>query len=363
MSIKIAGLGAMIPPAVRTNDAWPESFLRQFNDRRKRDITTIEYSESGAKNNLDPHMVAAMAPYIDDPFRGTRRRHVVSEGVSASDLECRAALDAIKDAGLLPGQIDVALVASAMPDMMAPLNGPVLQHKAGLSNAMCYSTDEACASFVGHLLLANALISSGMARYVLSVTSCTMSSFIDFDSPMGVPFGDGAAACVFSAANEGAGLLGFSARTEGQMHRGIVVAHVSDDGHVASRYQDVLGRVVLTTNDPAVGKMGGIRGLEWCRGSCFEALDRARVALSEVDLYFGAQSLKWFPDACRRALGLRPEQVVETYDEVANIAPATIPYNLFWAREQGRLLPGSTLLLYAPGVGMHRIAAVLKMPM
>jgi len=361
LGLSILGLGAAIPEPVRLNDAWPESFHRRFDESRKHDITTIERGAGGETQELDRAISDAMAPYATDPFRGTRRRHITPAELPASDLEADAARRAIADAGLTAADIDVAFIASYMPDMLMPSNGPALQAKVGLVNAICYPTDLACASFLGHLVLADALIAAGRARYVLSVNSGTLSRFLDLNLPVSVHIGDGASACVFGASGRaGFGLLGQHARTDGSLRDGIVLAHVGADGKPARRYEDAAARIVFTTLDPAAGKAGGQKGAAWCRESCAAAMAQAGVSLGDISLYFGAQSLKWFPDACRRALGLSPEQVIESFDEVANIGPATIPYNLLLARQRGLLRDGALLLLYSPGIGMHRLAVVLR---
>ena len=356
----IRGLGVAIPPTIRTNDFWPQNFHERFSERARTDLSTLEMGLDGAPIRLDPAVAAAMEPYLNDPFRGARQRHVISEGTLPSELEAQAARQALLDANIHPEAIDVALISSHMPDHLLPSNGPALQDNLGLSNAIVHAVDLACASFISQLLFAASMIRSGFANNVLAVQSTSMSRFIDPLSPACVHFGDGATASVFSSDCQGRGLVAFSGRTAGDLRDGILLAHVDDSGGVAKKLEDTRGLLLLATLDPAAGKQGGLKSAQWCREACGAVLKKAGVGLHDIDRFFCAQSLKWFPDACRRALDLSEDKVEESFDEVANLGGATIPYNLWRAREAGRLREGMLLLLYSPAVGISRMAAILR---
>ena len=353
----IRGLGSAIPEPVRLNDFWPPAFKEKFDKLQKKDLTTIEQSTTGAKVEIDPAIAAAMAPFSDDFFRGTRKRHVLPEGMKSSDLEADAARSALDDAGVQPEEVDFLFVCSLMPDRIHPTNGPVLVDRLGMKNASAHCFDTGCASFVSHLVTASALIHSGLAKYVLSITSSTMSRFLDYDTPVSVHFGDGAGAVLFGPSTEENGLAGYWAHTDGSLHNGIVVDHVAADGKIACCMEEVIGPIVMATPDPALGKVGGLKSAHWCREACGGALEQAGWTIDEVDFFIPTQSLKWFPDSCRRALGLPAEKLVETFDEVANIAGAAISHNLLCARGKKMLKRGSKLLFYTQAVGLSRLAA------
>lgn len=357
----ICGLGAAFPSTVRLNDAWPESFRQRLKEASRRDVLALEVSADGSAASLDEAIRAAMAPYLNDPFRGAVRRRVLAPGETASQLEAEAARAALDDAGIRAAEVDLALITSHMPDLPLPSNGPALQVSLGLERAMVLSVDVACASFIAQWILADSLLRTGAARSILAVQSCTMSRFVDFGSPLGVHVGDGSTAVVFALAKEeGRGLLSHWCRTDGSLRDSIVLTHVDAQGLGARLFERVVGPLALMSLDAATGKRAGILSAQWCREASLEALALSGLRASEIAYFSGPQSIKWLPEACRLSLGLEKEKVLESFDEVANISAATIPYNLLLARRKGMLREGTPILAYAPGVGMHRAAAVVR---
>ena len=358
----IRGLGAAFPPTVRLNDAWPKDFGQRLKEQSKRDFTTLEVAKDGSGVRLDSAISTAMAPYIDDPFRGAVRRRVLAPGETASELEALAARRALDDAGVKAKDVDLAFIVSHLPDLAQPTNGPALQANVGLERAMVLSADVACASFLAHWVLADGLLRTGAARTILAVQSVTMSRFLDLNLPASVHMGDGASAAVFTLADEdGRGMMSHWARTDGSLRDAIVLTYADERGVPSRTFDRDSGRpLTFTTLDPEVGKRAGIISAKWCREASLAALELAGHGIGDIAYFFGPQSIKWLPDACRLSLGLEKEQAPDSYDEVANISASTIPYNLLLAREQGLLREGTLLLLYAPGVGMHRIASVVR---
>jgi 3-oxoacyl-[acyl-carrier-protein] synthase III len=148
-------------------------------------------------------------------------------------------------------------------------------------------------------------------------------------------------------------------RTDGTLREGAVFAPVVD-GCPQRRWASAPGPVRLESFDPDAIKTAGRRAVELCQEACRGALAAAGLGLSDVDLYVGAQSQGWFVDACRRGLGLRADQAIDTFKEVASLGPATLPFNLLRARETGRLREGAVVLMYSPGVGLTRAALVYR---
>src|SRR5262245_39160193 len=63
---------------------------------------------------------------------GIRERYYVAAGTAPSDLATRAGKDALKDAGLAPGDIDYLVVATMTPDYYFPGTSALVQDKLGL---------------------------------------------------------------------------------------------------------------------------------------------------------------------------------------------------------------------------------------
>jgi 3-oxoacyl-[acyl-carrier-protein] synthase-3 len=359
-AVGFLGIGVALPTHVRTNAFWGDRLAARREAHKRDDILAIQHGTDGRPVDVPAGTAAAMAARGDDPFGGSKLRHVIDDAEMASDLEARAARAAMADAGVTPEAIDLVLVASLPPDRLVPSNAPAVQDKCGLVNASAWSLDVGCASTQPQLLTAAALIATGAAKHVLIVQSQIGSRTVDQESHHAPGFGDAAAAAVVGAVPDGYGLLGSHLRTDGSLRDGVVLAPSRDGKPLREWWEAGGGPPRLATFDADAGKQAGIKGPEFCRVTCRDALKAAGIRLDEVSLFLCNQSVSWFADACRRALELPEDRLVETYEEVGNIGGAAILFNLHRAREQGRLKRGDTLLLYSPGAGFTRAAAVVR---
>jgi 3-oxoacyl-[acyl-carrier-protein] synthase-3 len=356
--IGIIGFGSFLPPRVRGNEHWDETRKRE-QDRWKQDFLAIERSTGGDKNDLPPEIADALAAFRHDPFLGARTRHVLDDDAEVSDMEAEAARRAIRSAGLSTADIDLVLVNSLVPDLLLPSNGPAVQAKCELVNASAWSLDVGCASFQPQLITAASLIRAGVHRHVLVVLSHAASRVIDYDKVSSSAFGDGAAAVVVSRVRGGQGLIGYYARTDGSLRDGIVFAPVID-GRPQRRWDRCTGPTRFSSFNVDLGKRAGMQSTAYCRDACHGALRDAGVELDQVSLFICNQSLGWLVDACRRGLGLPAEKAIDSFAEVGNLGAAAVPFNLERAWRAGRLKPGDLVLMYSPGAGLTRAAAVYR---
>jgi len=360
VSVGFLGLGVSLPTHVRTNAFWGDRLAARREAHKRDDILAIRHGTDGRSVDVPAATAAAMAARRDDPFGGSKLRHVIDDAEMGSDLEARAGNAAMADAGIAPEDIDLVLVASLPQDRMVPTNAPAVQAKCGLVNASAWCLDVGCASTQPQLLAAAALIATGAAKHVLIVQSQVNSRTVDQESHLAPGFGDGAAAAVIGVVPDGYGLLGTYLRTDGSLREGVVLAPSRNGKPLREWWEASDGPPRLATFDADAGKLAGIKGPEFCRLACLEALSAAGVRLEDISLFVCNQSVSWFADACRRALGLPADRLIDTYEEVANIGGAAILLNLHRARELGRVKRGDTLLLYSPGAGYTRAAAVVR---
>jgi 3-oxoacyl-[acyl-carrier-protein] synthase-3 len=362
MGIGLKGMGSALPRHRRENDFWDGRLAPRSEAQRQGDVLAVERSAAGATSALAPEIAAAMqALGNDDVFRGARVRHALEDDEEVAELEAAAVAAALQDARVAPEDVDLLLVHSMLPDMLIPNNGPALQDKCGLANAAAWSLDVGCGSLQAQVVTAAALLETGAFRCPVLVQSSCWSRFLDTSQPSSAGFGDAASALVLGRVPEGRGLLGHYARTDGRLREGIVFAPVRD-GMPQRRWWDgtCAGAVRMTSFDVQTGKQAGQRATEFCREACLGALQRAGLAVDDVDLFLCNQSTGWFVDACRRSLGLPRERALENFAAVANINESSIVMNLERARQMGRLRDGSVVLAYSPSAGFTRSAIVLR---
>jgi 3-oxoacyl-[acyl-carrier-protein] synthase-3 len=358
IGVGILGMGSYLPPTVRGNDFWPSTFDPADEKSRRREFLAVERSADGRANEMPTEIVEAMRGFAGDPFVGARRRHVLGEDAEISDMEVEAARRALDDAGVRPEDIDLAMVYSLVTDRLSPTNAPAVQAKLGLVNAAAWTLDAANASFQVQVITATGLIRAGIYRRVLIVVSQAASRIVDYTSPGSPAFGDAAAAVVLGEVPAGYGVLGHWTRTDGTLRDAVVLAPVVDGAPQRHWLGPNAGPFRYASFDMNAGKSGGLRVPSFCREACLPALEAAGLGIADVSLYVGYQSVGWVVDACRRTLGLAPDQVVDTFAEVAGIGPATVPFNLQRAHRDGRLRDGAIVLTFSNGAGMTRSAVV-----
>src|SRR5436190_6484319 len=87
--------------------------------------------------------------------------------------------------------------------MMFPSTACLIQHKIGAHHAWGFDLGAACSAFTYSLTTASQFVASGAHEHALVVGADVMSSIIDYkDRATCVLFGDGAGACVVSAATD-----------------------------------------------------------------------------------------------------------------------------------------------------------------
>jgi 3-oxoacyl-[acyl-carrier-protein] synthase III len=82
-----------------------------------------------------------------------------------------------------------------------------------------------------------------------------------------------------------------------------------------------------------------------------EAVARAGMTLDDIDLFVYHQANARITRALGERLGLAPERVVDCIERLGNASAATIPVGLLAAEEDGRLGPGTRVLVSAFGAG------------
>ncbi len=127
---------------------------------------------------------------------GIKKRHIAAADETAADLAEKSALKLFKEHCIDPSSIDFLLLCTQSPDYFLPTTACVLQNKLGLSTSIgALDFNLGCSGFVYGLSIAKGLISAGIAKNVLLITSETYSKHIHpLDKKNRTIFGDAAAA-------------------------------------------------------------------------------------------------------------------------------------------------------------------------
>ncbi len=273
---------------------------------------------------------------------GVRERRVAAADVTLADLAVEAGRKALDDSGLDPADTDLVLVASCTGEMLCPAAAPVVAARLGAEQAAAMDLNAACSGFLSGLDMAAARVETGRTRQALVVGADLMYRVIDHDdrSTAGI-FADGGGAVVL-VPTEGAGKVGpIHLHSDGE--RGSLVEATREEAIVRMNGHDTFRQAVLRLCE-VTGK----------------SLEHAGLEQDEIDLFVYHQANSRIIGAVGERLGLDPTRVVDCVGEFGNTSAGTIPIALGVAREDGRLRPGSKVLLGAFGGGLTWGAGVIE---
>jgi 3-oxoacyl-[acyl-carrier-protein] synthase-3 len=289
----------------------------------------------------------AMAPYLADPFRGAVRRRILEPGRKALDLELAAARAALRACAMSPGDVELLITSSFLPDQIGVGNAVFLARELGMHGA-AWNLETACSSSIVGFETAAAFVRSGQYANVLVTASCTYSRVLDDRNPMAWQVGDGA----------GAFVVGRVAPHEGFLGKKIMHTASTCGAFFYELGLDGGAPVIRMGADKNAGKLLGDAS-ELCLRECTDgALRDAGLRLKDIDCFVFNTPMAWFVDFAVRVLGFDRTRTLDTYPFVANAGPALMPINLFLAANAAKMRPGDRVLLYSMG-GVSSAAAVV----
>lgn len=291
----------------------------------------------GVRTNADiARSVGTTEEWILDRT-GIRERRV---GGTTASLAVEAGRAALARAGAGPREVDLLVLCTTTPDRTIPGSAPAVQHGLGL-DCGAFDLNAACSGFVYGLVSVAGLLAQGLRR-VLLVGSETMTRVTDpLDRNTSILFGDGAAAIVLEAREDGdAGLLSWDMRSDGSLEE---ILYVEVGGTFSMRGREVFRHAV----DAMVA-------------SSSSALERAGVRPEDVALLVPHQANLRILDTATRRLGIPLERTALALERTGNVSAASVPLALSAALDAGRLKSGDLVLLAGFGAGLSAASAVLR---
>ena len=291
---------------------------------------------------------------------GIRERRIAGPDDTVASLSAAAAQEALRRAGLTAGQLDAIVLGTATPDRLLPATACDLQALLGATNAFALDIDAACPGFLYALSMAEGLIAAGQGDNILVLGAEKLTAITDFeDRSTAVLFGDGAGAVVLTRTTP-----------EGSAPRGILASYLKSDGRLANLLYRPGGGSAQPISDTVIRERSQymkMQGREVFKAavlamaeSCDEALKRAGLTSDDIDLLVPHQANLRIIDATARHAGVPMSKVMVNVDRYGNTSSASIPLALAQAEAEGRIGPGSTVLLVAFGAGFTWASAVIR---
>jgi 3-oxoacyl-[acyl-carrier-protein] synthase-3 len=282
----------------------------------------------------------------------TRRRS--SESQSLMDLSVEASNEAIAKAKIDPAEIDAVILATISFPYQTPSGASLLSDLVGAKGAASYDISAACAGYCYGIAQADALVRSGVAKYVLVVGAEKLSDFIDpADRSISFLLGDGAGAAIVGPSD----------------HPGISKTVWGADG--ANWDKVGMTNSLIDFRDgkapwPTLVQEGQsvFRWAVWEMAKvASQALEAAGLEASDLTALVTHQANERIIDELAKQLGV-PESVVVAKDivDTGNTSAASIPLAMHRILSEGKVKPGGYALQIGFGAGLAYAAQVVELP-
>jgi len=323
----IIGTGIYVPEKIVTND----------------DLSRI------LGENINPFVTSVL---------GIHERHVCADNESTADLATNAARQALENARLDAGELDLIILATDTPEQLSPATSVVVQHRLGAVNAGTFDINCACAGFVTALDTASKFIIADSAyRNVLVVGAYAISKYIDWhDKKTATIFADGAGALVLQARDDRPGFLAGKLRADGSFHdhMGIYAGgtHLPVTNQVLE--EGIWTRVRFAKKYPAAVNTEGWPAI------IEQVLAKANLKLSDVKLFLFTQvNLSTITEVMAK-LELPMERTHTIMQKWGYTGSACIPMVLHDALNAGKLERGDNVIICASGGGLNMACVAFR---
>lgn len=285
---------------------------------------------------------------------GIKERRI-STGETTSDLAYEAGLLAIEDAGLVPNDVDLIILATATADRLAPSCACFVQEKLGAKNAVAFDISAVCSGALFATSTGVQYIRSGMYKNVLVIGADTFSNITDWSRRDAVFFGDGAGAILISDTKEDKGFIDFILHTDGTGKEHFTILGGGSE-KPASKDSFDNGEHFFQMNGKEVYKTA----IDVVPKCISEILKKNDVTIDEIKFLLPHQpSIKILQEIAKQ-VNLPFEKVKTNMDRYANTSGGTIPIILDETLKNNRFENGDLLLFAAVGAGWTWGTALYK---
>jgi 3-oxoacyl-[acyl-carrier-protein] synthase-3 len=254
-----------------------------------------------------------------------------------------AASRALACAGLAASDVDLIVYGGCSNDEAVPNSASGVQVALGATRAAAMDLNTACTSFIYGLSAATAMIQNGTIRNAVVIGVELISRYMDWSNRnVAVLFGDGAAAVVVQATERREGLIGSALGCDAEARQ---VLRVRGIGCAYAGQGVTFGDTIWDFDGQAIFK----RAVKAMSDASVRVIQQAGVTPDQIDLVIPHQANLRIIESVAKFAGIPMDRVVVTVQKYGNMSAATVPVSLVEAMTEGRVRPGSLLLM--PGFG------------
>jgi 3-oxoacyl-[acyl-carrier-protein] synthase-3 len=274
--------------------------------------------------------------------------------VPGIELAIVAAQRALACAGLKGEDIDLVIYGSCSNDETVPNSASGVQQRLGATRAAAFDVNTACTSFMYGLSIGTAMLKTGVARTALVIGVELISQYMDWDNRnVAVLFGDGAAAVILQASATEAGVLAEKLQCYADSRQ---ILRVRGMGTLYANLGVPYGHTRWDFDGQEIFR----KAVQGMSEASLDVMRRMQVTMDEIGLVVPHQANLRIIDAVAKRAGAPPEKVFLTVQKYGNMSSATAPVALVEAVEQGRVAPGSLVLMPAFGGGLTLSAHLIR---
>ena len=323
-------------------------------------IGTGSYLPDYIVTNEEMAGITGLSPHDIKKKTGIIERRRADKDEATSDLATKAALSALKSAGVAVEDVGLIVLSTTSPDMFMPSTACLVQKNIGAKKAAAFDVNASCSGFIYSLNIAEMFIRGSQTNTALVIAAEVKSRFVDpRDKETAILFGDGAGAIVLS--NEHA---------LSQLSAQILCTWLYADGTNWKWINLPAGgsRMPVTADTIASGlhtmQMDGSKvyrkAIKTLEGLLTDTVKRSGLTLDDIDtLIFHQANLRIIKQVISR-LGIPEEKVPVTITYTGNTSSASIPITLDQLVRDGKIKKGNNVLLAAFGGGLTWGAAILR---
>lgn len=291
---------------------------------------------------------------------GIAARHVAAPDETSSMMAAAAARIALDRAGFDPASLDAIIGGCGVMEQPIPSTAALVQDRLGLgrSGIPAFDVNQTCLSFMAGLDVAAMGIATGRWRRVLVFAGDIASAGLDPAQPKTRSiFGDGAAALVLDAVDDGArGLAGVAFETHGAHH---ALAQLRAGG-TRLRVEEGYEALVVGSHFE-MDAFGIFKAAARCLPAVIDrALGQAGFGRNDLDCIVCHQASAPGIQHVKRVFAPASDRVIDIFGTVGNQIAASIPTALVHALDTGRAGPGDRVLLLGTAAGISAGAMAIR---
>lgn len=287
---------------------------------------------------------------------GIKQRRISESHDATSDIAYRAAVIALKDAGLPPEKLDHIILATASPDMFFPSTACLVQNKLGANHAGAFDLSAGCSGFIYSLVVASQMIATGIYEHVLVIGAETLSKFTDWtDRNTCVVFGDGAGAVLLGPVEDGKGLIASAMGSDGS--GGEMLKLPAGGSRMPASADTVKDRLHYIKMD---GREVFKNAVRYMSEAVESVMAKCNMTTEDITFLIPHQANLRIIQSLGKRLKLREEQVYVNIENYGNTSSASIVIALSELIQKKKIKENDIITMTAFGAGYTWASAVIR---